>query len=40
MGIGGSLGKGIKEFRASAQDPANDPPATKTTTTTVISEEL
>jgi sec-independent protein translocase protein TatA len=38
--IGGSLGKGIKEFRASAQDGMTDAPATKTTSTTVISEEL
>jgi sec-independent protein translocase protein TatA len=38
--IGGSLGKGIKEFRSAAQDAANDAPASKTTATTAISEEL
>jgi sec-independent protein translocase protein TatA len=39
--IGGSLGKGIKEFRASAQDGMGDAPASKTTTTTTtVSEEL
>jgi sec-independent protein translocase protein TatA len=39
--IGGSLGKGIKEFRASTQEGMADAPASKTTTTTTkITEEL
>ena len=38
--IGGSLGKGIKEFRASAQDAAADSGTLKTTSSKTISEEL